>query len=319
MTAGPTGLATSPVAGLLQFIEARGRSSAQTARMRKAMGVPVTPLDLHTLVAIDRMAPLTVGELAEALEMTLPRASRQATRLHGMGLVQREADPEDLRSVRLRLSPTGTAARQRWRQEWLADYLAAAADWSPADRAAFGRHLIRLRDSLSAQPALRSAVAVRSPARAGTQAPGGPPDLREILPEFIQWAAFTVTNPAYGRAMLAAAGSPVPRQATVVLREISRRGPLDITELAGHLALDGSVVSRQCGTLTAHHLVRRAPDERDARRSILHPTPAGTQLLQALDLAQSGPVVAALQDWDAADLNECLDLLGRFVERLVVD
>ena len=49
--------------------------------------------------------PLTVGELAERLELKVTTASLVATELERAGMVERERDPEDRRRVLLRVRP----------------------------------------------------------------------------------------------------------------------------------------------------------------------------------------------------------------------
>jgi DNA-binding MarR family transcriptional regulator len=49
--------------------------------------------------------PLTVGELAERLELKVTTASLVATELERAGMVERERDPDDRRRVLLRVKP----------------------------------------------------------------------------------------------------------------------------------------------------------------------------------------------------------------------
>jgi DNA-binding MarR family transcriptional regulator len=49
--------------------------------------------------------PLTVGELAERLELKMTTASLVATELERAGMVERERDPDDRRRVLLRVNP----------------------------------------------------------------------------------------------------------------------------------------------------------------------------------------------------------------------
>ncbi|MBB5136844.1 DNA-binding MarR family transcriptional regulator [Thermocatellispora tengchongensis] len=307
-----------PVVALLLFLEARGRSRAQIDRMQAAMGLPVTPLDNLTLVAVSAAAPMTVGDVASRLSVDLPRASRQIARLHRMGLVVREPDPRDRRSIRIRPTPEGEAARTRWRGVWLSDYVKAVGDWPADDIASFGAHLQALQASLMRQPGFTSPI---FDAPAATPSPAADPRspidrFQDVVAGFVQWAATTVTSPHYIRTILARAESPVPRLATTVLREIAARGPIDITDLAHALNLDGSVASRQCTELATHRLVQRHQHPQDGRRSVLTATFAGERLLSAIDLAQSEPVHAALRTWDAETLNECLTYVARFLKNL---
>src|SRR6478736_9393925 len=51
-----------------------------------------------------------VGEIARNLGVKVPSATEQIIKLERAGLVRREADPEDSRAVRVRLTPEGHAA-----------------------------------------------------------------------------------------------------------------------------------------------------------------------------------------------------------------
>ena len=63
------------------------------------------------LEQLDPAAPITVGELARRLGVTPATISIQLARLVRLRLVVREADPEDGRRVRIRLSETGARMR----------------------------------------------------------------------------------------------------------------------------------------------------------------------------------------------------------------
>ncbi|MFE5670538.1 MarR family winged helix-turn-helix transcriptional regulator [Agromyces sp. NPDC056523] len=63
---------------------------------------------LATLHAADR--PMSVTELAAAIGVDQPRASRLVQAAVAEGLVVREADPEDARRTRIRLTESGLAA-----------------------------------------------------------------------------------------------------------------------------------------------------------------------------------------------------------------
>ncbi|HEX6954112.1 MAG TPA: MarR family winged helix-turn-helix transcriptional regulator [Agromyces sp.] len=85
----------------------------------RARGSGPGPWDLRTgLVARHRMLAtldagdraMSVTELAEAIGVDQPRASRLVQAAVGDGLVVREADPEDARRTRVRLTDAGRAA-----------------------------------------------------------------------------------------------------------------------------------------------------------------------------------------------------------------
>ncbi|WP_231563143.1 MarR family winged helix-turn-helix transcriptional regulator [Microbacterium mangrovi] len=88
--------------------------------------------------------PLTVGELAESLEVDQPRASRLVQEGVAHGLVERQADPEDARRTRVALTETGRQIVQRFRG-FRRDAVATALESFTADeRADLARLLAKL-------------------------------------------------------------------------------------------------------------------------------------------------------------------------------
>jgi DNA-binding MarR family transcriptional regulator len=91
---------------------------------------------------------LRVTALAERLGVDTPTVTRKIQQLERLGLVARDADPDDGRAHRIRLTPDGrdtldrlTAAKHRW--------LAALLDgWSTDDRTTFAQHLGAFADRL---------------------------------------------------------------------------------------------------------------------------------------------------------------------------
>ena len=77
----------------------------------QATGRSVSNHQAGILEQLDPAAPITVGELAQRLGVTPATISIQLVRLVRLRLVVREADPDDGRRVRLRLSETGARMR----------------------------------------------------------------------------------------------------------------------------------------------------------------------------------------------------------------
>lgn len=73
----------------------------------------VPPLQLSTLVSIENHGPLRLGELAQREAVTAPTMSRVLVALGHRGLIVRTIDAEDARSVRVALSPEGSACSPR--------------------------------------------------------------------------------------------------------------------------------------------------------------------------------------------------------------
>jgi DNA-binding MarR family transcriptional regulator len=98
----------------------------------------------------------TVGELARALGLSLPAASKVTTELESHDLVARREDPEDRRRTVVDLAPR-TAAKVK---EWLAlrdrPLERALASLTEAERAAFLKGLRALSDALMEESACGS-------------------------------------------------------------------------------------------------------------------------------------------------------------------
>ncbi len=88
----------------------------------------------------------TVGEIARALDIDQPRASRLVTRAVADGLLRREADQHDARRVLLRLTPTARTALDAAHRTRRAAFARATADWDAGERAEFARLLTKFVD-----------------------------------------------------------------------------------------------------------------------------------------------------------------------------
>lgn len=72
----------------------------------------LNPYHLHALFMLAQR-PLTMGQLAEELSISLPSTTSLVNRLAWHGWVERQADPEDRRVIRLSLMPTGMAVLKK--------------------------------------------------------------------------------------------------------------------------------------------------------------------------------------------------------------
>lgn len=94
---------------------------------------------LEALVAASE--PLTVSELAEAIGVDQPRASRLVQQGVDHELVRREADPDDARRTRIVLTDAGVALVRGFRGERRGAVEAALTDFTDAERAELARLL----------------------------------------------------------------------------------------------------------------------------------------------------------------------------------
>lgn len=83
------------------------RLQADTQKIMDEMEVPLQASQYPFLAALDRLGPLTIGELAEAVGITQPGATRSASELARLGLVKARQAPEDQRRRIVALTPKG--------------------------------------------------------------------------------------------------------------------------------------------------------------------------------------------------------------------
>ena len=100
---------------------------------------------LEALVAAS--VPLTVGEIADAVGVDQPRASRLVQQAVEAGLVRREADPNDARRTRVALTETGRTIVRGFRGERRDAIDSALGGFSAAERAELARLLTKLADA----------------------------------------------------------------------------------------------------------------------------------------------------------------------------
>ncbi|WP_241156339.1 MarR family winged helix-turn-helix transcriptional regulator [Leucobacter chromiireducens] len=88
--------------------------------------------------------PLTVSEIAGEIGVDQPRASRLVQQAVERGFAAREADPEDARRTRVRISQAGERAVHGFRGRQRAEAGAALAALEPTERAELARLLTKL-------------------------------------------------------------------------------------------------------------------------------------------------------------------------------
>ena len=99
---------------------------------------------LEALAAASR--PLSVSEVGEAIGVDQPRASRLVQQAVELGLVRREADPDDARRTRVALTYDGARLVRGFRGERREAVDAALATFTDAERAELARLLTKLAD-----------------------------------------------------------------------------------------------------------------------------------------------------------------------------
>lgn len=95
------------------------RLQADTQRIMDELGAPLQASQYPFLAAVDRLGPLTVGDLAEAIGITQPGATRTVGQLVELGMLASEPAPDDQRRRIVSLTREGgrlvaTAKRRVW-------------------------------------------------------------------------------------------------------------------------------------------------------------------------------------------------------------
>jgi len=122
-TARPSREAPSLEASLIATVAPVMRHLLAHARRRRAWS-ELTYQQYNVLRMIDTMGPQPQAEVARRLLVTAPVVTRLASTLADAGLVERQADPADKRTVLLALTATGRRRARAMRR----DLLAAARD-----------------------------------------------------------------------------------------------------------------------------------------------------------------------------------------------
>lgn len=106
---------------------------------------PGGPARLRLLEALSSAsAPLSVSEVAERIGVDQPRASRLVQQSVELGVVRREADPDDARRTRIVLTEEGTRLVRGFRGRRRDQLEQALGEFTAAERAELARLLAKL-------------------------------------------------------------------------------------------------------------------------------------------------------------------------------
>lgn len=98
------------------------------------------------LSGLARTGPRNAADLAAVVGLDRSGVSRHASRLEAAGLLRREPDPADRRSVLLVLTDAGAAAVAEMRRRFAERVAASLEAWPPGEAEAFARGLRRFVD-----------------------------------------------------------------------------------------------------------------------------------------------------------------------------
>ena len=111
----------------------------------------LSPAQASALGTVNRLGRPTLGELAALEQVQPPSMTRIVASLADAGMVVRETDAADRRSVRVRITPAGTRTLERMRTAKNAFLLRRLGDLS-ADEQRRAEDLVGLLEHLLAEP-----------------------------------------------------------------------------------------------------------------------------------------------------------------------
>jgi DNA-binding MarR family transcriptional regulator len=120
-------------------------------RLRQQSLEGLSPAQASALGTVNRLGRPSLGELASIEQVQPPSMTRIVTNLAASGMVTREADASDRRSVRVRITPAGARALERIRTAKNAFLLRRLGDLS-ADEQRRAEELVGLLEHLLVEP-----------------------------------------------------------------------------------------------------------------------------------------------------------------------
>jgi DNA-binding MarR family transcriptional regulator len=138
------------------------RLQSQTQRILDAHEVPIQAAQFPFLTAVDRLGPLTVGELAEAVGMTQPGATRALAQLAEEGLVEITSASDDQRRKRVTLTRQGKRLVEVGKRDVWPVIEMAVKDACRKLSGSLLEQLAALEDGIGEQPLDRRAAEIRA-------------------------------------------------------------------------------------------------------------------------------------------------------------
>jgi DNA-binding MarR family transcriptional regulator len=130
-----------------------------------------------------------------------------------------------------------------------------------------------------------------------------------------------VTRPPSASVPVPGLGRPVDLSkvlACEALAELSRGGPVTITDLSHALHLERSTVSRLVGEAESEGLVERSTHPDDGRMVTVTVTDLGRQVVDFVQGLRVGYLRHATEVFDDEEMATLADLLGRLAESMIV-
>jgi DNA-binding MarR family transcriptional regulator len=137
------------------------RLQGQAQVLLEEAGISLSASHFPVLAALDRLGPLGVGELAQAVGVSQPGVTRMLERLQSEGLVKSQRPAGDRRLRPIVLTRTGRQLVARSRQLVWPRIEAAVADACAGPSAPLLAQLAALEDALAAAPLSTRAARLR--------------------------------------------------------------------------------------------------------------------------------------------------------------
>ncbi len=133
--------ALAPEALAARLRLASARLARRTRQEALSAGDDLTASRLAALATIERLGPITLGDLAGVEQVQPPSMTRIVARLEERGFARREVDAQDRRIVRVQITDAGRLTLERSRTKKNAFLAKRVARLSPEARAALGEAL----------------------------------------------------------------------------------------------------------------------------------------------------------------------------------
>ncbi len=105
-------------------------------------------------------------------------------------------------------------------------------------------------------------------------------------------------------------GYPLERAHYLLLLQL-REGPASVTDLAHHLDLDDSTVTRQIAAMQRRRLIRRVKNPADGRSTLIERTRLGAESAETMRLARLGRIETLFGAWKQADRDKFAQMLAQ--------
>ncbi|SRR5258705_1551731 len=138
------------------------RLQGQTQRILDAHELPIQAAQFPFLAAIDRLGPVTVGDIADAVGVTQPGATRALAQLADAGLVEIAANTADQRRKSITLTAHGERLVELGKRDVWPVIEAAVKDLCRKVSGTLLEQLAAIEDGLGEQSLDRRAAVIRA-------------------------------------------------------------------------------------------------------------------------------------------------------------